>query len=264
MSLQDAHANIKLSSVATDIMGVSGRAILAALVDGTTDSAVLADLARGKLRTKLPALERALSGRLTDHHRLLLATHLAHVDFLDEAIQHLSQTIAERLAPVEADLQRLETIPGVKRRTVEVLAAETGLDMTRFPSAGHLASWAGVCPGSYESAGKRKGGKTRRGSKWLRRALVEAGRAASRTKSCYFHGQYRRLAARRGPNKAALAAGHAILTTVYYLLTRQDTYRDISPTYQEERLRARTQRRAVEQLQQLGYQVALTPLNSAA
>jgi transposase len=161
-------ANIKLASVATNIMGVSGRAMLAALVDGTTDSAVLADLARGKLRNKLPALERALSGRLTDHHRLLLATHLAHVDFLDEAIQHLSQTIAERLAPVEADLQRLETIPGVKRRTVEVLAAETGLDMTRFPSAGHLASWAGMCPGRYESAAKRKGGKTRRGSKWLR------------------------------------------------------------------------------------------------
>jgi len=257
-------ANIKLSSVATDIMGVSGRAILAALVDGTTDSATLADLARGKLRTKLPALKRALSGRLTDHHRLLLATHLAHVDFLDEAIQHLSQTIAERLAPVEADLQRLETIPGVKRRTVEVLAAETGLDMTRFPSAGHLASWAGVCPGNYESAGKHKGGKTRRGSKWLRRALVEAGRAAARTRSSYFHAQYRRLAARRGPNKAALAAGHTILTTVYHLLTRQDTYRDISPVYQEERLRARAQRRAVEQLQQLGYQVALTPLNPAA
>jgi transposase len=152
-------ANIKLSSVATDSMGVSGRAILGALVDGTTDAAVLADLARGKLRTKRPALARASSGRLSDHHRLLLATHLAQVDFQDEAIHQLSQTIAERLAPVEEVLQRLETIPGVKRRTVEGLAAETGLDMPRFPSAGHLASWAGVRPGSYESAGKRKGGK---------------------------------------------------------------------------------------------------------
>jgi transposase len=257
-------ANVKLTSVATDIMGASGRAILRALVAGTTDPASLADLARGKLRTKLPALERALSGRLNDHHRLLLATHLAHVDFLDETIERLSQEIAARLRPVEDDLERLETIPGVKRRTVEVLAAETGLDMTRFPSAAHLASWAGVCPGNYESAGKRKGGKTRRGSKWLRRALVEAGRAAARSKRSYFHGQYRRLAARRGPNKAALAIGHAILTTVYYLLTRQDTYRDLSPTYLEERLRARAQQRAIQQLQRLGYEVTLTPLAPAA
>ena len=257
-------ANIKLTTVATDIMGASGRAMLGALVAGTTDPASLADLARGKLRTKLPALTRAMTGRLNDHHRLLLATHLAHVDFLDETIERLSQTIAERLRSVEHDLERLQTIPGVKRRTVEVLAAETGLDMTRFPSAAHLASWAGVCPGNYESAGKRKGGKTRRGSKWLRRALVEAGRAAARSKRSYFHAQYRRLAARRGPNKAALAIGHAILTTVYYLLTRQDTYRDLSPTYLEERLRARAQQRAVQQLQQLGCAVTLTPVAPAA
>ncbi len=161
-------ANLKVASVATDIMGASGRAILAALLAGETDPAALAALAKGRLRNKRAALEQALHGRLTDHHRLLLTLHLRHVDFLSEQIEHLSQEIARRLAPVADQLARLDAIPGVGQRTMEVLAAEVGLDMTRFPSAAHLASWAGRCPGSYESAGKRKGGKTRKGSRWLR------------------------------------------------------------------------------------------------
>ncbi len=257
-------ANIKLSSVATDVLGVSGRAMLEALVAGTTDPHAMADLAHGRLRAKLPALEQALTGRVSEHHRLLLKTHLAHIDFLNQAITQLSEQVTECLRPFEAELERLETIPGIKRRTAEVLAAETGLDMGRFPSAAHLASWAGMCPGNQESAGKRKTGKTRKGSKWLRRALVEAGRAAARKRGSSFFAQYRRLAARRGPNKAAVAVGHALLTTVYYVLARQDTYRGPDPVQQEQHLRARTEKRALRQLQDLGYTVTLTPLAQAA
>ena len=256
-------ANLKLAGVATDVRGVSGRAILAALLSGTTEPAILAELARGRLRRKRAELEQALRGRLRDHHRLLLATHLEHIDFLDESIARLSLEIAERLGPAAEALARLETIPGVGRRTAEVIAAEVGLDMARFPSAGHLASWAGMCPGSYESAGKRKGGKTRKGSKWLRRALTEAARAAARKKGTYLADQYRRLAARRGPNKAAVAVGHTILTTAYYLLSRGDTYRDLPPTYLEERLRARARQRAIDQLERLGYSVTITPIRVA-
>ena len=256
-------ANLKLAGVATDVRGVSGRAILAALLSGTTEPAILAELARGRLRRKRAELEQALRGRLRDHHRLLLATHLEHIDFLDESIARLSLEIAERLGPAEPALARLETIPGVGRRTAEVIAAEVGLDMARFPSAGHLASWAGMCPGSYESAGKRTGGKTRKGSKWLRRALTEAARAAARKKGTYLADQYRRLAARRGPNKAAVAVGHTNLTTAYYLLSRGDTYRDLPPTYLEERLRARARQRAIDQLERLGYSVTITPIRVA-
>jgi transposase len=256
-------ANVKLAGVATDIMGVSGRAMLEALLVGATDPAALAELAKGRLRTKRAELERALSGRLREHHRLLIATHLAHIDFLDESIERLSQEIAERLRPCEPELLRLETIPGVGRRTAEVIAAEVGLDMARFPTAGHLASWAGMCPGSYESAGTRKGGKTRKGNKALRRALTESARAAARKKGSSLAAQYRRLAGRRGTKRAAVAVGHTILTTVYHLLTRDDTYHDLSPTHFEERLRTRTRERAIDQLQRLGYDVALTPRHVA-
>jgi transposase len=257
-------ANIKVAGVATDIMGVSGRAMLAALVAGTTDPATLADLAKGKLRRKRAQLEHALSGRVGPHHRLLLSMHLAHVDFLDESVAQLNAEIAARLTPFEDELGRLDAIPGVGRVTAEVLLAEIGPDMTRFPSAGHLASWAGMCPGNYESAGKRKKGKTRKGSKFLRRALTEAARAAARKRGCYAAAQYRRLAARRGPGKAAVAVGHTLLVTAYYLLLRHDTYREVDPSLLDERLRTRTRKRALAQLQALGYDVALTPHDNAA
>ena len=259
-------ANIKLSGVATDVMGVSGRAILAELLAGNTDPAVLAELARGRLRAKIPQLEQALAGRLRAHHRELVALHLSHVDFLDEAIDGLSARIAEQTRPVEAELQRLETIPGVKRRTAEVLAAETGVTMAPFPSAHHLASWAGMVPGNNASAGKRKGGKTRKGSKWLRRALVEAARAAARTKRpgrTAFAEQYRRLVVRTGPKKAAVAVGHAILLTAYYLLTRQTTYRHPEPAALDDNHRRRLERRALAQLAALGYHVTLQPTEAA-
>jgi transposase len=257
-------ANLKLAGVATDIMGVSGRAMLAAIVGGTTDSATLANLARGKLRSKREQLERALSGRVGEHHRLLLGMHLAHIDFLDELVAQLNTEIAERLKPFEDELNRLDAIPGVGRATAEVLLAEIGPDMTRFPTAGHLASWAGMCPGNYESAGKRKKGKTRKGSKFLRRALTEAARGAARKRGCYPAAQYRRLVGRLGPGKAAVAVGHTLLVTAYYLLLRHDSYRDPDPSQLDERLRKRTRQRALAQLQALGFDVTLTPHDAAA
>src|SRR5258707_10991492 len=214
-------ANIKLSSVATDILGQSGRDILEALVAGTTESAALAQLARGRLREKIPHLEHALAGQFSAHHRFLIAQQLAHIDFLDASLERLSAEIAERVRPFDAARERLQTIPGVGRRTAEGLVAEIGTDLTRFPSAGHLASWAGLCPGNDESAGKRRSGRTRQGSPWLRTALVEAAQAAARTKDTYLATQYRRLAGRRGANRAGAAVGHTILFLVFFLLTRE-------------------------------------------
>jgi transposase len=260
-------ANSKLSGVATDIMGQSGRDILAALSGGETDATAMADLARGKLRRKHEALEQALRGRMSAHHRRLIALHLEHVDLLDEQIERLSADIAARLRPDEAALLRLETIPGVGRRTAEILAAEMGLDVSRFPSAGPLASWAGMCPGLHESAGKRKGGKRRAGNKALRRALTEAAHAAARTKKkdrTYLRSQYRRLVVRCGKKKAAVAVGHTILRLAYHLLSHETTYQEQELVYLDERRRARTQQRALAQLKALGYEVALTPTAPAA
>jgi len=255
-------ANIKLAGVATDIMGKSGRDILAALVGGEMEAGAMADLARGKLRRKHEALEQALRGRMSDHHRRLIALHLEHVDLLDEQIDRLSADITGRLRSYEAVLLRLESIPGVGRRTAEILAAEMGLDMSRFPTAGHLASWAGMCPGVHESAGRRTSGKRREGNKALRRALTEAAHAAARTKKkdqTYLRGQYRRLVVRCGKKKAAVAVGHTILRIAHYLLTHETTYQEQELVYLDERRRARTQQRALDQLKALGYDVTLTP-----
>jgi transposase len=260
-------ANIKLAGVATDIRGKSGRDILAALLGGALEASAMAALARGKLRRKHAALEQALQGRMGDHHRRLIALHLEHIDLLDEQIDQLSQEIAARLRPYETALQRLETIPGVGRRTAEVLAAEMGLDMARFPSAGHLASWAGMCPGVHESAGKRKSSQRRKGNKALRRALTEAARAAARTKKkerTYLRGQYRRLVVRLGKKKAAVAVGHTILRLAYHMLTNETTYQEQALVQLDERRRARAQQRALDQLKALGYDVTLTPKEPAA
>ncbi len=252
-------ANIKLASVAPDILGRSGRDILAALVAGETDGAELAQLAHGRLREKLPQLERALVGCVGPHQRFLVAQQLAHIDFLDESLAQVSAEIAERVRPDEEALVRLDTIPGVGRSVAEALVAEIGTDLTRFPSAKHLASWAGLCPGNHESAGKRSSGKTRKGSPWLRACLVQAAHAAARTKGTYLAAQYRRLAARRGRAKAAIAVAHSILIIAYHVLTEGSVYCDLGGNYFDERDRQGVARRLLHRLQDLGFGVTLIP-----
>jgi len=227
--LQDA--GIKLSCVATRVLGVSGRAMLDALVDGTTDPEVLAELARGKLRLKLPALRDALEGRFSSHHALMVGKILAHIDYLDESIAELSVEIEQVIAPFSDKVELLDTIPGVDRKTAEVLIAEIGANMDQFPTHRHLASWAGMCPGNEESAGKRRSSKTRKGSKWLRSALTEAARAAARSKGTYLAVHYTRLKGRRGPKKAAVAVGHSILVICYHVLERQVPYEELGEDY---------------------------------
>jgi transposase len=250
-------ANIKLASVATDVLGKSGREILAALVAGETNGVELAQLAQGRLREKIPQLERALAGCIGPHQRFLVAEQLAHVDFLDAAIARVSAEIAERVRPDEDAITRLDTIPGVGRSVAEALVAEIGSDLTRFPNAKHLASWAGLCPGNNESAGKRHSGKTRKGSPWLRACLVQAAHAAARTKGTYLAAQYRRLAARRGRAKAAVAVAHSILRIAYHVLTQGTDYRDLGGNYFDERDRQGVERRLVHRLEGLGYTVSL-------
>ena len=251
-------ANIKLASVASNVMGVSGREMLAALVAGTTDPAVLAALARGKLREKMPELQRALAGRFRAHHRFLVAQQLAHIDDLDALIAQLDREIAERLRPFEDMIVRLDTIPGIGRRLAEILIAEIGVDMSRFPTAAHLASWAGMCPGNNESAGKRHSGKTRKGNRHLRAALTEAAQAAAHKKDSYLAAQARRLAARRGKKRATLAVGHSILVIVYHVLAHADsTYRDLGHTYFDRRDSDALERRLVRRLESLGNRVTV-------
>lgn len=257
-------ANIKLASVASDLMGKSARQMLAALVEGQQDPAILAEYARASMRPKRVLLAQALQGRVTEHHRLLLKEHLAHIDALDERIEHLSAELSERLRPYEAQLRRLETIPGIKRRLAEILLAEIGPEMSRFPSARHLASWAGMCPGNKESAGKRLSGKTRKGSPWLRSALVEAAHAATHSKECYLTSQYQRLSARRGGKKAAIAVGHTLLVIVYHVLAEERDYQELGGNYFDEWDRQVVQKQLVRRLEKLGYQVTLAPTPPAA
>jgi transposase len=254
--LQDA--GIKLASVATNILGVSGRAMLEALVHGTTDAEVLANLARGRLRKKLPALREALAGRFRPHHAFLVSHLLAHVDYLEEAIAAVSAEVDGRLAPFAQHLTQLDTIPGIDRRTAEVLIAELGVDMSYFPSDHHLASWAAVCPGNNESAGKHRSGRTRRGNRWLRTALVEAAWAATRTDSA-LAARYRRVMRHRGHKKAVVAVAHAMLRVVYHLLAEGTTYREPGADYYDRRHAQRVRRRAIQLLERQGYRVILEP-----
>jgi transposase len=257
-------ANIKLAAVASSIVGKSAREMLDALVAGASDPAALAQLARGRLREKLPQLEQALQGQFAAHQRFLVAQQLAHLDYLDEAIERLSTEIAERLHPFEVTQTQLQTIPGVGRRAAEIIVAEMGTDISRFPSAGHLAAWAGMAPGNNESAGKRRSGKTRTGNPHLRTLLVETGQAAGRTKDTYLAAQYRRLAARRGQRRAAVAVGHTILGIIYYLLKRGTTYQELGGDYFDERDRQGVERRLVRRLEALGNKVTLEPADPAA
>jgi transposase len=252
-------ANIKLASVASDVLGASGREMLAALAAGATDAAALADLAKGRLREKLPQLERALAGCVGAHQRFLLARQLEHLAALDEVLERVSAEVAARVRPFAAAIACLDGIPGIARRTAEVLVAEVGTDLRRFPSAAHLASWAGLCPGNHESAGKRSHGTTRKGNAAVRAHLVEAAQAASRTKHTYLGAQYHRLAARRGKKKAAVAVAHSILVIAYHLLRDGTPYRDLGVRHFDERDRAAVQRRLVGRLEALGHKVTLEP-----
>jgi transposase len=255
--LQDA--GIKLASVATNILGVSGRAMLEALVHGTTDPEVLADLARGRLRKKLPALREALTGRFRPHHAFLVSQLLAHMDYLEEAISAVSTEVEGRLAPFAQHLTHLDTIPGIDRRTAEVLIAELGVDMSYFPSEHHLASWAAICPGNNESAGKHRSGRTRRGNRWLRTALVEAAWAGIRVEGSALGARYRRVMRHRGHKKAVVAVAHAMLRTVYHLLAEGTTYREPGADYYDRRHAERVRRRAIQLLERQGYRVILEP-----
>ncbi len=252
-------ANIKLASVASDPMGLSRREMLNALIDGSTDTVAMAELARGKMRAKRGLLERALAGRMAAHQRFLLAEQLCHIDALDDGIARVSGEIAERMHPFAEALERLDTIPGIGQRMAEILVAEIGIDMRRFPTAAHLASWAGMCPGNQESAGKRKTGRTRKGNVWLRTALIEAAHALGRGRGTYLAAQYRRLTARRGKKRAAVALGHSVLVIVYHLLSRGELYHDLGVSYFDEGRRERLERGLVRRLQDLGYKVSLEP-----
>jgi len=252
--------NIKLASVASDITGVSARKMLQALIDGERDAAALAAMAKGRMRSKQVLLEQALNGRMREHHAFLIAEHLNHIDYLDESITRFTTEINQRLMNEMQEIELLDTIPGVSARTAEILLAEIGTDMTRFPSAKHLSSWAGMCPGNNESAGKRKTGKTRKGSKWLRQVLTEAAHGAAATKNTYLGALYRRLAPRRGTRKALVAVGHAILVIVYHVLKRGEPYQDLGANYFDERDQQNVRRRLVRRLEQLGYQVNLAAI----
>ena len=256
-------ANLKLGSVASNILGVSGRAMLAALVRGETDPTALAGLAKGRLRQKQDQLVAALTGRITPSQRALLGQQLAHVEYLDGAIAELDALIATQMAPFQAEAARLQTSTGIDTRTAEALIAELGVDMAVFPSDRHCASWTGLCPGNNESAGKRKSGKPRKGNKWLRTALVAAAWAASHTRP-YLGTQYHRLARRRGKKKAVVAVAHSILVIAYHILKEGTTYRELGHDYFDKRDTARLQRRLISRLESLGLRVTVEPLPQAA
>jgi transposase len=257
--------NLKLASVATNILGKSARAMLEALLAGETDPAVLANLALGRLRAKRQELQAALVGTLKPHHRFLIAEHLAQIDHLDEAIARVDVEIeAQMQADTDTEaVALLDSIPGISQRAAEGILAEIGTNMRRFKSAKHLASWAGMCPGNHQSAGKQLHGTTRKGSPWLRQLLLEAAHAAARTKT-YLGAQYRRLAKRRGAKKALFAVAHSILVIAYHLLERKVSYHDLGANFFDERDRAALQKQLVRRLEHLGYEVALHPAPPAA
>jgi len=257
-------SNIKLGSVASNVMGASGRAMLEALAKGTTDPGVLADLARGQLRRKLESLRQALEGRFRPHHQYMIGQMLSHLDFLDEAIEDLSREVASRISPFDPVLTLLKTIPGVNQRVGEAIISEIGVDMSRFPDHRHLASWAGLCPGNNESAGKRMSGKVRKGNRWLRRTLIETSWAVCRGGDNYLNAFYHRLCRRRGKKKAAVGVAHAVLVTAYHMMKTGLPFRDLGADYFVRLNEASVKRYSVRRLEALGYKVTLETAQSPA
>lgn len=252
-------ANLKLASVASDVLGVSGRAMLAAIAAGEEDAARLAALAKGRLRKKREALEQALSGRVRPHHRFLLTELLVQIDGIEETIARFDAQVALACSVNDEDaiVELLDTIPGIARGTAELLVAAIGTDMGRFPSADHLASWAGVCPGNNESGGRQRAGRTRKGNSWLRAALVASAQAAVRTKGSYLAAQYHRIAARRGAKKAIIAVAHTLLTIIYHVIARREPYRELGADYFDRQKPTVTANRLVRRLRRLGFAVTI-------
>jgi transposase len=256
-TLEDA--NVKLGSVASDVLGVSGRDMLRAIIKGERDPIRLADLARQRLREKIPELQEALLGEIEDHHRFLLGMLMDQVEFLEAQIEKLTARIAEVLpGPFEEAIERLDTIPGVDRKAAEVIVAEMGADLEPFASAGHLASWVGLCPGNHESAGKRKSGRTTKGNQWLRVALVQCAWAATRSKGTYLRAMYGRLAARRGKKKALVAVAHRLVEIIYNVLKKGQRYEELGEDYQEKGPdKDRLAKRLLRRLEKLGVKVTV-------
>jgi transposase len=250
-------ANIKLSSVASDALGVSGREMIRGLIAGQQDPAALAGHARGALKSKRAALEEALEGKVTEHHRFLLGLLLEDLEQTEGLIAKLEQRIEEAMAPFAEQLTLLDSIPGVNRRVAEVILAEVGPDMARFPTAGHLCSWAGMCPGNHQSAGKRGKGTARKGSRWLRAALVQAGWAASHSHETYLAALFHRLVGRRGKKRALIACGHSILNSAYYMLRDKVPYRELGQDHFNRLPGQRLTRNLVRRLEAQGYRVTL-------
>jgi len=253
-------AGIKLTSVASKVWSKSSRVMTEMLIAGEADPGVLAELAKGRMRPKIPALIEALESRWVTYHSALARQIIAHIDFLDATIDTLTVEIVERLAPFRAAVELLKTIPGVSDLTAQTIIAEIGVDMSRFPTAGHLAAWAGVAPASHESAGKRRPAGTRHGSRHLRTALTEAAQSAARTKGTFLSARYSRIARRRGPNRAAVAIAHSMLVAVHHMLLTGEVYNDLGAEFFDKRIDpARRVQRHVAELEAAGYTVTLTP-----
>ncbi len=259
-------ANIKLGSVASDVMGVWGRLMLAAIIEGQASPEEMAELAKGRLREKREVLIQALTGRVKAHHRFVLTELLCQIDNLDDTIARFDEEVEAYCRPFEEAVALLDTIPGASREVAEIIVSEIGVDMDRFPTAHHLAAWAGVAPGNNESGGKRRSGRTRKGNKPLGAALNQAAHAAARTKNTYLAAQYGRLAARRGRKKAIMALSHSILVIAYHLIKRKEAYRDLGADYFDKRRPEATAKRLLARLERLGYQVSVhsTPMATAA
>ena len=255
--------NIKLSTVISDIMGVSGRRMLRALADGESDPVVLSAMGDKRLKAPPQELQESLLGHVQEHHRFMLGTLLDQVDFLEQQIARLDARIEAQMRPFESAINRLDTIDGIDRRGAQNLLAELGPDMAQYPSADHVSSWAGMSPGNDESAGKRRSGKTPKGNKWLRRTLTQAAWAATKRKGGYLAAQYRQLSARRGKKRAIVALGHTILVAAYHMLKDEVDYRDLGSDYFDRRRRDRTTKHLVSRLEGWGYEVKLEPKQAA-
>lgn len=256
-------ANIKLSAVASDVLGTSGREMLAALLSGEPDVVAMAELARGRLRAKRPALRQALEGRVTAQHRLLLRHILAHLDFLDGQLEQLTAEIEQAQTAMADAVALVQTVPGVAEAAASAIIAEIGVDMSCFPSAAHLASWAGLCPGNRQSGGKRLSGHITPGNRWLRAVLGQVAWAAVHPHDTYPTALYHRLARRRGKQRAIVAVAHSLLVSIYHMLRTQQPYHDLGPDHLDQLDHERLQRQYVRRLEQLGYAVTLSPAEVA-